>query len=94
MLDTHLAPILYSLTNWQCCWITHVKNSTLVYPQPVESSPYPPSPICLRHLNIIVPSKPKSYKWSLSFRFSSQNHFPPLPGMQNILLMLPSLTSC
>ena len=49
--------------------------ATCPYPEPGQSSscPLPPSHLLKIHLNIILPSKPASSKWSLSFRFPHQN---------------------
>jgi len=51
------------------------------YPEPARSSPYTTSHFLEIHLNIILPSKSGSSKWSLSHRFPSQNpvYTSPLP---------------
>ena len=36
------------------------------------------------HLNIILPSTPRSPKWSLSFRFPHQTLYTPLPHMRHM----------
>ena len=44
------------------------------YPEPDQSSPYPPTSHILRiHRNIFIPSTPGSPKWPLSLRFPYQN---------------------
>jgi len=52
--------------------------ATWPYPRPARSSPHSHIPI---HLNIILPSKPGSPKWTLSFKFPNQNtlYASPLP---------------
>ena len=58
--------------------------ATCPYPEPARSSLYP-TPYSLKiHLNIILPSKPESPKWSLILRFPHQNpvYASPLPHMR------------
>jgi len=47
---------------------------TCPYPEPDQSSSCPPSHFLKIHFNIILPSIPGSSKWSLSHRFTHQNH--------------------
>ena len=47
--------------------------ATCPYPETARSNPTPISHFLKIHLNIILPSKPGSLKWSLSFRFPHQN---------------------
>ena len=64
--------------------------ATCPYPEPARSSPHSYIPLLKIHLNIILPSKPVSPKWSLSFRFPHQNpvyaspvsytHYMPRPS--------------
>ena len=48
-------------------------TATCPHRQPDQSSPCPPSYFLKIHLNITIPSKPGSSKWSLSLRFPHQN---------------------
>ena len=48
-------------------------SATCPYPDPARSSPYPHTSFLKIHLNIILPSKPGSRKWSLYLRFPHQN---------------------
>jgi hypothetical protein len=54
--------------------------ATCPYPEPAQSSPYPPSPSLKFHGNTIFPSTSWSPHWSLSLRFPHQNpvHTCPL----------------
>jgi len=61
--------------------------TTCPYPEPFQSSPYPPTPYFLEiQLNIMLPSMPGSPKWSLSLRFPHQNpvYTSPLPHTRHI----------
>ena len=49
-------------------------HATCPYPEPARSSPYPPTTHFLKiHLKIILPSNPRSSKWSLSLTLPHQN---------------------
>ena len=48
-------------------------SNTCPYPEPHQSSPCPPSHFLFIHLNTILPSKPRSVKWSLPVRLSHEN---------------------
>jgi hypothetical protein len=50
-----------------------ITASTCLYPAPAQSSPYPTSHLLKIHINIILPSTPRSPQWSLSLRFPHQN---------------------
>jgi hypothetical protein len=56
--------------------------ATCLYPEPDQSSPYPTSHFLKTHLNIILPSLPRSHQRPLSLSFPHQNpvHGSPLPG--------------
>jgi hypothetical protein len=57
------------------CSLPHTQVPTsCIYPAPARSSPYPHIPFLEIHLTIILPSTPASPKWTLSLRFSHQNH--------------------
>ena len=47
--------------------------ATCPYPEPAQSSPRSTFHFVKIHLNIILPSTPGSYKWSLSLGFPHQN---------------------
>ena len=51
------------------------------YPEPDQSSPWPPSHFLTIHFNTIIPSTPGSSQWSLSVNFSHKIsvHTSPLP---------------
>ena len=54
-------------------FITMFLRVTCPCPQPDQSSPCPPSPSLIIHLNIILLSMPGSSMWFLSLRFPHQN---------------------
>jgi hypothetical protein len=56
--------------------------TTCLYPKPAQPSPYPTSYFLIIHLNIILPSTPRSPQWSVSFRFLYQNpvYASPFPN--------------
>jgi len=65
---------------------------TCPYPQPKQSRPCPPPPIPLNiNFNIILPSTPRSSKWSHIPFAKSQASFPLLVSYQSIS---PSLSPC
>ena len=43
------------------------------YPEPDQSSPWPPSHFLNIHLKMVLPSMPVSSMWSLSLKFLNQN---------------------
>ena len=47
--------------------------ATCPYPEPVKSSPYPPTDFFKIRFNIILPFTPRSSMWSLLLRFPHQN---------------------
>jgi len=55
--------------------------ATCPYPEPVRSSPYPPSHFLKIHLNITLPSTPASPHWSLSPRLPYQNPVHDFPSL-------------
>ena len=72
--------------------------STCSYPKQDQSNPFPFN-WCKIYFNIILPSMPRSSKWSLAFRFPHQNpacmsplphicHMPHPPHCEEILLKL------
>jgi len=60
--------------------------ATCPYPEPDRSSPHHTSNFSNIQLNIIVPSRPGSSKWSLSLKFPHQNpvYTSALPHMRYI----------
>jgi len=61
------------------CSLPHSQvPATCPYPEPDQSSPRQPSHFLKIHLNIILPSKPGSSKWSLALRFPYQTPYRPL----------------
>jgi hypothetical protein len=56
------------------CSLPHSQVPSICpYPEPDQSSPYPPSRFLKIHQNIILPFTPRYPKWSLSLRFPHQN---------------------
>ena len=55
--------------------LPHVKQpSTFAYPVPDQSTPYPHISHFLKiHFNIVLPSTPEPFKWSLYLRVPHQN---------------------
>ena len=60
--------------------------------EPDQSSPCPSSNILKFHLNLILPSKHGSSKWSLSLRFRHQNPAYTSQTLQTLLLSPVSVT--
>jgi hypothetical protein len=50
-----------------------LKGPPMPYPEPDQYSPHHPALSLKTHFIIILPSVPKYYKWSLSFRLPNQN---------------------
>jgi hypothetical protein len=57
-------------------------SANWLYPEPVQSSPYPKSHFLKIHVNIILQSTHGSPQWSLSLRFPHQDpiHLSPPPS--------------
>ena len=57
--------------------------ATCPYREPEQTSPWPPSNFSNIRFNIIVPSMPGSFKWSVSIRVAHENRActSPLPHM-------------
>jgi hypothetical protein len=54
---------------------TRARHLSLSWPRLIQSMPHPPSNLSKIYFNIILPSMPGSYKWSLSLRFT---HYSPV----------------
>jgi hypothetical protein len=63
-----------SLWNPKVHYGRHKCPPPVPFPEPARSNSYPHIAFPKIHLNIILPSKPGSPKWSLSFTFPHQNH--------------------
>jgi hypothetical protein len=67
--------------------------ATCPYPEPTQSSPYPSSHFMKINRNIILPSMPRSPKWSLSLKFSHQYPVEVSPRPNTRYMSRPSHSS-
>jgi len=58
------------------------KQDICSFPERNQSNPRSPTQIKL-HFNIILPSMPRSFKWSLSLRFDHKTLYAPVPISPN-----------
>jgi len=53
--------------------LPHLQPTTCPYPEPDQSSPFPTSHFLKIHPSILVQSRPRCSKWSLTFTFPHQS---------------------
>ena len=72
---------------------TFVRPPTCPFPEPDQSSPWPPSHFLKIHFNVIPPSSPGSAKWSFFLSFPHQNPVYTSPLLHMCYMPHPSHSS-